>query len=240
MNRTQKISVAVSGLVVAGLVALAAPTVASVATELTSWAPSPVRSPDTQNHTAESRPVPTAAAVDMPATAPDDACSNSARIHVGGMSAKVTGTLVDRGARDLAAGVVGLDDEGNVVSYTVAPGDAPYAIAERLCIEDAGSIATLNHTRTIHPDQLLRFDRDPDVLWVPYYNPVDAPAGFRQIPYQYAIEEMAWAADAGDVDAMRAIWADELSGMFTDQALIDVIAQALDTGDIDVLQQMFS
>lgn len=135
---------------------------------------------------------------------------------------------------------MGLDDEGNIVSYTVAPGDAPDAIGARLCIENAAWIAPLNHTRTIHPDQVLRFDRDPAVPWVPYYNPVDAPDGFQQIPYQYAIEAMAAAADADDVDAMRAIWADGLSAMFSTPKHIELIQQALDAGDLNVLRQMFS
>lgn len=39
---------------------------------------------------------------------------------------------------------------------------------------------------------------------------------------------------------MRAIWADELFGMFSILADIDVIQQAIDAGDLDVLSQMFS
>ncbi|MGM7667742.1 hypothetical protein [Microbacterium sp. A93] len=196
---------------------------------------------------ADPSPKPTASHAPKPNATPAsaetdaDACPHfRAKIHIGGMSASIRGTLVDNGARGLAAGTVGLDDEGNIVSYTVAPGDALDAIGARLCIEYAYPLAELNHTRTIHPDQVLRLNPDPEVPWVPYYNPVDAAAGFQQIPYQQAIEAMAAAGDAGDVDTMRAIWTDELSGMFTDQAVIDMIQQAIDTGDIDVLSQMFS
>jgi len=75
------------------------------------------------------------------------------------------------------------DDDGDIVSYTVvAPGDAPDAIGARLCIENASSIPTLNRTRTIHPGQVLWFRPDPAIPWVPYFNPDDAPAGFRQTP----------------------------------------------------------
>ena len=177
-----------------------------------------------------------------PATAEPDAsgCTDSAWINLGSISASVTGTLVDRGARELAAGTVGFDEEGNIVSYTVAAGDVPNVIGERLCIANAGFLPSLNHTRTIHPDQVLRLNPDPSLPWVPYYNPADAPAGFLQIPYQSAIEAMGVAADAGDVDAMRAIWANDLSVMFTSLAHGDVIARARETGDLHVLRQLFS
>jgi len=176
------------------------------------------------------------------ATAETDpnACADPAWIVIGGMRASVSGDLEDRGARDLAAGTVSLDGNGDIVSYTVAPGDAPDAIGERLCIEIAALLPFLNHVRTIQPGQVLWLRPNPDVPWVDYFNPADAPAGFRQIPYQQAIEAMGAAADAGDVDTMRAIWADTLSEMFTNPADIDVIQQALDAGDPDVLRQMFS
>ena len=75
--------------------------------------------------------------------------------------------------------------------------------------------------------------------WVPFLNPADAPAGFEQIPYQVAIEAMGAAADAGDVEAMRAIFADGLSSMFPIPAHADVIGQALGGSDLDVMRQMF-
>ncbi|MGP6172046.1 hypothetical protein ACTU6V_12670 [Microbacterium sp. A204] len=178
---------------------------------------------------------PTAADVDA------DTCPHFlARIHFGTMRANISGKLVDQGPREFATGTVGLDDDGNIVSYTVAPGDAPVAIGDRLCIDYAVGLPQLNHVRTIHPGQVLRLSLDPDVAWVPYFNPHDAPAGFQQIPYQQAIEAMAAAGDAGDVDAMRAIWADELSAMFSNPEHIDMIQRALDAGDLTVLNQMFS
>jgi hypothetical protein len=186
------------------------------------------------NHTSEPSITPTGAETVA------DGCTDPAWIAFGPMSARMTGEIVDRGARDLAAGTVGLDEDGDIVSYTVAPGDVEAVIGERLCIANAIFLATLNHTRTIHPDQVLRLTPNPAVPWIPYDQPDDAPAGFQQIPYQRAIEAMGTAADAGDVDSMRAIWTDELSAMFVDQADIDVIQWALDKGDLDVLRQMFS
>ncbi|MGO2746390.1 hypothetical protein [Microbacterium sp.] len=246
MNRAQKIATAVSVLVVAGIVALAAPPVVAA----TSWAAerfapatTPVATPVTET---EDLPadlpdgyVSVGNGTFIPAGGPGD-CTASAWIHVGGMSASLAGELVDQGPRDLAAGTVGLDDKGNIVTYTVAPGDAPYAISDRFCIANPLSIALLNHTRTIQPGQVLLLRPDPDVPWVPFFNPVDAPSGFQQIPYQQAIYAMGVAADADDVDAMRAIWADGLSDMFINPEHVNVIAEALDVGDLDVLRQMFS
>ena len=113
------------------------------------------------------------------------------------------------GARELAAGTASLDDEGRIETYTVAPGDALYAIGDRFCIANALTIAMLNHTRTIQPGEVLLLHPDSSIPWVPYFNPVDAPAGYQQIPYQFAVDAMSAAAHAGDLDAMRAIFAND-------------------------------
>jgi hypothetical protein len=42
------------------------------------------------------------------------------------------------------------------------------------------------------------------------------------------------------VDAVRAIWTDTLSGMFTDQDTIDAVQRVIDAGDLDGLRQLFS
>lgn len=126
------------------------------------------------------------------------------------------------------------------MTYTVAAGDALYSIGERFCIGNATTIAMLNHTRTIQPDEVLLLHPDSSIPWVPYYLPDDAPAGYQQIPYQLAIEAMSAAAHADDLDRMRAIFSDELSQMFPNQADADVIARALDAGDMDALRQMFA
>lgn len=161
-------------------------------------------------------------------------------ITFGRMSASSYGERKDQGARPFAEGEVGLDDEGNVVSYTVAPGDVGDVIGERLCIRNGGVLGELNHVRTIQPGQVLWLNPNPDVPWVPYYAPPEAPAGFKQIPYQQAIEAMGAAVDAGDVDTVRAIWANELSAMFANQQDKDLISRELETGDLDRLRQMFS
>lgn len=246
MDRTQKITVAVSALAVAGLVALAAPPVVAA----TSWASErfapasvPVAEPvDEPVDEAADLPdgyVSVGEGTFIPEGGPGD-CDASAWIHLGRMSASLSGDLVDQGARDLAAGTVGRDDEGRIVTYTVAPGDALYAIGDRFCIANALTIATLNHTRTIQPGEVLLLSPDRSVPWVPYFNPADAPAGYQQIPYQLAVEAMSAAAAANDLDTMRTIFADELSSLFPNPADADVIAQALAAGDLDVLHQMFA
>ncbi|QKJ18045.1 LysM peptidoglycan-binding domain-containing protein [Microbacterium hominis] len=166
--------------------------------------------------------------------------ANHARINLGGNSASVTGDLVDTGEREFAAGAVGKDDSGRVVTYTVATGDAVFAIAERFCIDNPGAITELNHTRTIQPDEVLLLSPDSSIPWVPYFNPAGAPAGYQQIPYQLAIEAMSTAAAAGDIDSLRSIFANELSALFPNPADADEIQRALDAGDLDVLRQMFA
>ncbi|MDQ7876975.1 hypothetical protein Q9R08_03205 [Microbacterium sp. QXD-8] len=51
---------------------------------------------------------------------------------------------------------------------------------------------------------------------------------------------MSATAHAGDLDGMRAIFSNGLSGLFPDPAEAEVIAQALDAGDPDVLRQMLA
>lgn len=253
MNRTEKITFASAGLVVAGLVAFAVPAVASVTGELSGWAIfQPADKPTAQTVSVEDDSigekmidelgddyVDVGNGTAIPKGSPDG-CESPAWLEMGGMRASLSGDLTDRGVRDLAAGTTGLDDEGRIVTYTVAPGDALYAIGDRFCIANALNIATLNHTRTIQPGEVLLLHPDSSVPWVDYFNPANAPEGFQQIPYQLAIEAMSTAAHAGDVDAMRAVFADGLSDMFPNSADAATIARALDAGDLDVLRQMFA
>lgn len=249
MNRSQKLTIAGSGVVVACLVALAAPAVISAG----SWAAerfTPVPTPsDVPSEPAE-------AAVSAPGGLPDGyvgvgngtsipedsvaGCDDPRWIHLGGTSASVNGDLVDRGAREFAAGTATVDGAGRVVTYTVAPGDALYAIGERFCIANALTIATLNHTRTIQPGEILLLAPDSSIPWVPYFNPPGAPAGYQQIPYQLAVEAMGAAAAAGELEAMRTIFTQELSGLFPHPETADMIARALDAGDLAALRQMFA
>lgn len=260
MRLAGKIATGVSVLVVGGLLAVAVPAVASMTDEVMSWAMfAPTeRSAVTPSSraaatsTSEGDPIGQEMIAELgdgylyvgngtaiPKGSPAG-CETPAWIFTGGMSASVSGNLVDRGTRDLAAGTVGLDDNGAVVTYTVAPGDALLAIGERFCIANALAIANLNHTRVVQPGEVLLLRPDSSIPWVPYFNPDDAPAGYQQIPYQLAIEAMSRAAHADDLGAMREIFADDLSSLFPDPADAKVIADALEAGDLDVLRQMFA
>lgn len=254
MNSAAKITTGVAVLLVGGLAALAAPAVSGAYAEMSSWAifQQTEAPPTVEPAAAENVPIgkkmvdelgdgyvyvgnDTAIPKGSPA-----GCEDPAWLHVGGMSASLSGDLVDRGARDLAAGSAGLNDVGQIVTYTVAPGDALYAIGDRFCIANALTIATLNHTRTIQPGEVLLLHPDSSIPWIPYFNPDDAPAGYQQIPYQLAVEAMSAAAHANDLDAMRRIFADDLVVLFPNPADADMIAKALDAGDLDVLRQMFA
>ena len=134
MNLAAKITVGVAVLVVGGLVTLAVPTVSAAYAEMSAWAIfQPTEEPTVELAPEEDDPVSekmmdelgdgyvyvgngTAIPKGSPA-----GCEDPAWIHLGGMSASLSGDLVDRGARDLAAGTAGVDDDGKIVSYTVAP-----------------------------------------------------------------------------------------------------------------------
>lgn len=158
--------------------------------------------------------------------------------HTGGLYWERQGTLRDLGAREFARGEVALDEDGTPLTYTVEPGDVEAVVAERLCAYP--TLGSMNHRRDIHPGQVLWLTPDPDLPWVPYYSPSDAPAGFQQIPYQQAIESAGAAVDAGDVDAVRTIWNDTLKGMFVNQETIAAVQKVVDAGDLDALRQLFS
>lgn len=237
MNRSQKATVAVCALTIVGLAAVAAPAIGSAASTIGGWAPSAPTS------TSPAAPPTIEAAPPTPATAevdPLDGCEQPAEITMGRMSAQVTGVVEDRGARPYAEGTVGTDENGVITTYTVADGDGFIMIGERLCIENPRALDMFNHSRDIYPGQVLRLSQDPGVPNVPFLDPPDAPEGFQQIPYQQAIVEMRKAANAGDVDEMRRIWAHTLAPMFPVQADVDLISAFLDTGDITVLRQMFA
>ncbi len=124
------------------------------------------------------------------------------------------------------------------MTYTVEPGDVEAVIAERFCAYP--TLGSMNHVRTIQPEQVLWLTPDPGTPWVPYFGPGDAPAGFEQIPYQQAIESAGKAVDAGDVDTVQAVWNDTLRGMFVNENTIDAVQKVVDSGDLDALRQLFS
>lgn len=175
-----------------------------------------------------------------PESTDSERCSGMSEVYssTGGLYLERQGTLRDFGAREFARGEVTLDENGAPVAYAVEPGDVEAVVAERLCAYP--NLSSMNHRRDIHPGQVLWLTPDPDLPWVPYFGPNDAPAGFLQIPYQEAIESAGAAVDAGDVDAVRVIWNDTLKGMFTDQDTITAVQRVVDSGDLDALRQLFS
>lgn len=193
---------------------------------------------------ATTTPEPTAvvepAAAATPRPTEPDTCKGVSQVYGdgNGLYWEREGTLRDLGAREFAQGEVTVDGDGVPVTYTVEPGDVDAVIAERLCAYPG--LTAMNHVRTIYPGQVLWLTPDPEIPVLPYFSPTDAPTGFSDIPYQQTIERMGLAVDAGDINAVRAIWDDELSQMFFNQEEIDTVVTALDAGDLDALRQMFS
>lgn len=240
MNRPQKVAVAVSALTIAGLIAVAAPTLAAAASTISSW---PLFAPASADPTGDNARATVAPPTPTPIATSDDpldGCLAPAWISTERLAASVTGRVEDRGARPYAQGTVGVDDDGTITSYTVADGDGFTAIGERLCIRNPMMLDVLNHSRDIFPGQVLRLTQDPDVPHVPFFNPPDAAEGFPQIPYQQAIVEMRKAANAGDVTTMQTIWFQRLAPMFPVRADVDLISAVVEAGDIAVLRQMFA
>ncbi|MGM7699444.1 hypothetical protein [Microbacterium sp. A84] len=225
MHRTAKLSTTLAALALAvtalaGCTATTAPQAA---------APSPTT-------TAAAKPVIEAA----PEPTEPETCHRMSEVYGDGEGLywERQGTLRDLGAREFAQGEVTVDTDGTPVTYTVEPGDVEAVVAERLCAYP--TLSSMNHRRDIHPGQVLWLTPDPDLPWVPYYGPQDAPAGFQQIPYQQAIEAAGAAVDAGDVDSVQAIWNDTLKPMFTNQDTIVAVQKVVDSGDPDGLRQLFS
>ncbi|MEV8271984.1 LysM domain-containing protein [Microbacterium sp. NPDC077184] len=252
MDRAQKITIAVSAMVVAGLMVLAAPPVMDAAgwaaARLASVGAEPAASPSpseggtldgTEPGTAAEELVSVGNGTSIPAGGPGD-CDEAAWIHMGEMNAWLYGELADQGVREFAAGEAGLDEEGRVVTYTVAPGDALYAISDRFCIANPHAIDTLNHTRMIQPGDVLLLRPNKALPWIPYFSPPHAPAGYQQIPYQNAVEAMSAAAQAGDIAAMRRIFEDDLAALFPNPDHANVVARALELDRLDVLRHMFA
>ena len=219
-----------------GLVVLAL-TAAALA-GCTATAPAAIQTSKASAPTADAKPV--AAATSTPESTESETCSGMSQVigDDGGLYWERQGTLRDLGAREFARGEVTVDENGTPVTYTVEPGDVEAVVAERLCAYP--TLASMNHRRDIHPGQVLWLTPDPDIPWVPYYNPWEAPGGFQQIPYQQAIESAGAAVDAGDVDTVRAIWNGTLKGMFTNKNTIDAVQKVVDSGDPDALRQLFS
>lgn len=162
MNVAGKISVAASVLVVGGLVALAAPAVASTVGTLTGWALSQP-APDPVAETAadaEPTPEPSAESTSEPSaeSGKDTTHGDCELLYYpeGGISPALDAPI-DTGAREFAQVAVELVD-GIPTLYTVAPGDAMFGIGTRFCTFSTG-IFYFNDVHlqgTIHPGDVLR------------------------------------------------------------------------------------
>ena len=154
MNRGETVLAGVAGLAVVGLLALTARVIASWVTGSDAAERPSAATTSTHAPAPTDTPLPTSAAT---ATAdPGDGeyqsvgdglvipaqgsggCSTWAAIHPYGehdASARLRGTITDLGSRTFATGAVGLDDDGQIATYTVASGDTGYGIGDRLCID---------------------------------------------------------------------------------------------------------
>jgi hypothetical protein len=140
MNRSQKITVAVSGAVVVGLVVLAAPAVAgAVGAAASLQSPAPATVPAVES-VADAEPVTDAVDAEPAADESRDELNYPGCDDIYYPDAGYGGAAapVDQGPREFAVGDVVLDDQGVPVSYTVAPGDAIAAIGARFCVFSTG------------------------------------------------------------------------------------------------------
>ena len=155
MQRTAMIATGISVLVIGGLVAVAAPAVATATGALSEWAlSSPVShvepSPNSETDEAVDDDQPQGATdsagdglISMgngtwfSAEGPGD-CATNAAIHPYGPhdpAARLGGELTDMGASAYASGEVGYTEDGRVETYAVASGDTLIGIGQRFCID---------------------------------------------------------------------------------------------------------
>ncbi|SJN45787.1 hypothetical protein FM104_14285 [Microbacterium esteraromaticum] len=94
---------------------------------------------------------------------------------------RITGLLknepVDLGPSTYAEGTANFNDAGEIVSYTVAPGDVYEMIYKRFCFTNFYSVLTYNNGfepmrsrnsfSNIHPGDVLILRPDPTVEWLP-------------------------------------------------------------------------
>lgn len=175
MDRAAKIAAGISVLVIAGLVAVAAPAVATATGALSEWA---LFSPG-----GEAEPASAAQADDVVAAEEDVVasekeplisagngtwfsaegpgdCATNAAIHPCGAhdpSARLAGELTDMGVTASASGEVGYTADGLIETYTVAPGDSLIAIGERFCVDyvTVGAYNDRFGSKVIQPGDVL-------------------------------------------------------------------------------------
>lgn len=105
----------------------------------------------------------------IPASGPDG-CTAMSYINImsvdgGPTDATLLGpALVDMGPTAYAQGTVGRNAQGQIATYTVAPGDVLAAIGDRFCIYDGTAIAPLNGLKpwaAIQPGEVLTLSPGP-------------------------------------------------------------------------------
>lgn len=153
MNKREGILLGAAGLAVAGLVALAMPAVSGLADSLTADSDANVGSIASPSASSRSDTVAEITTpldgedgtvqyqdiggVRIPAKGPGD-CPTWAMINpydAWNPAARLGGTITDLGPTTYASGEVGLNDEGEISTYTVASGDTAWGIGDRLCID---------------------------------------------------------------------------------------------------------
>ncbi|MFE6996461.1 hypothetical protein ACFVAE_10930 [Microbacterium sp. NPDC057659] len=194
MNRTARIATWVaSAAIVAGLVAIASPAIGGMLAS----SPSPTRASGSSEKPtpvtttpAEVRVSPTP--TPTPVAAPEDPCPSprpsislvqdgrrTGYYNEGGgtVTGVLDGELTDLGPREFAKGTVKRNAAGEIVSYTVAPGDVYDLIYERFCFTDYYSVISYNNGleplrsrpayRGLQPGDVLILRPDPAVRWRP-------------------------------------------------------------------------
>jgi hypothetical protein len=171
MKTGAKVGAAVAAAMVVGLGAFVIPAVAS---SPTSSAPTHTPVPTTtETPDFSDGYVDLGHGTRIPDDGPGD-CAAPSWIYIGSdddgpMHAEMLGAdLVDMGPREFAEGTVGVDDQGRIATYVVAPGDTTAAIGERLCIVNGTALSDLNHYAAgdaIQPGDILNLIPNPDDEW---------------------------------------------------------------------------
>ena len=149
MNRPQKVTLAVSALVLAGIAALTAPAFASLAP--TASEPTPV-STEAVTILDDGTRIEGGIAYQREVATSYPRCIVVKSYEATGDGWNITGghLVEDNGPGDLANGSASADGK----SYTVAEGDALIGIGDRFCV-DADSLVAVNGITDIHPGDVL-------------------------------------------------------------------------------------
>lgn len=189
MKRAAMIAYPVAGLVVAGLVALAAPPIVSAVTSGSPLAPTAAPVPPSTASAPVAAPDPTATptpdpdrviwlgdGISVKASDLPKGCTTYSKIQifdVGGHSyGRLVGDAADRGASDGATGTVNRDAAGTIVSYTAVPGDSVWSIGDRLCTNGL-MVGWYNHIGTdpgdhaLQPGETIVIRPDMNAEWAP-------------------------------------------------------------------------